>query len=1146
MTRLSAPIESMKGHYTAVVVGSGYGAGVAASRIARAGQSVCLLERGREIRPGEYPNTELSGATEIQVNTPEGHLGSRLGMVEIHVNKGQNVLVGCGLGGTSLINANVALEPVKGVWGDPRWPQALIQDLDGAVADGYHRAREMLKPQPYPQDAPRLAKLDALEASATALGWQDQFYRPPINVTFEDGVNHVGVEQAACVGCGDCCSGCNYGAKNTTLMNYLPDAWNHGADIFTEVRVSHVSRGDGVWNVHYQLQGLDRDKFDAPELIVTADVVVLGAGTVGSTEILLRSKAKGLPLSDNVGHHFSGNGDVLGFGYNCDEPMNGIGFGDRKPDEMETVGPCITGIIDHRATDPVSEGFVIEEGSIPGAVGAAMPIAMATAAGLIGEDTDTGLWDRIKEGGRAVESIVRGPYHGAVHNTQTYLVMCHDGAHGTARLEHDRIRVDWPDVGSEPIFDTVNNTLAEATEPLGGTFLKNPIWTKWLDESLISVHPLGGCGMGEDAGSGVVNDRGQVFSGASGDAVHEGLYVADGAVMPMSLGVNPLLTISALAERSMAYLARARGWTIDYTLPSKPREPEAPKAMGLRFTETMRGYASTEVLDDYEAAAEAGKTADSAMEFTLTIISDDVKALIDQSQHQAGMVGTVSCAALSRAPMTVSQGRFNLFVKREQAVESRFMTYNMRLATEEGRDLYFSGYKRVDTSSVLEAWPQTTTLYITVHEGGDDSGPVVAKGILHIKPTDFLKQMTTMTVTNAPSETAKLKALAEFGEFFAGVMWKAYGGVFSEQAYFDPDAPPRKRRPLRLGAPEVHPFATGDGVNLLLTRYRGGPKGPVMLVHGCATSSEMFTTDLVDTNLVEYLYAHGYDVWLLDYRMSIKLPACEQRSDCDQVARYDIPAAVKLIRRLSGAESIQAMVHCYGSICFFMSMLQGLEGVRSVVASQVALHYEVPAWMAAKAHMHLPHLLDLLGVDSLTSYTDSHADWKDRLWNDLLKLPPAQGEDNDSRSPVDHRLRFLYGGVYQRDNLSGPLFRGLHEIFGVANIGSFEHLTELVRVGHAIFHDGAEIYMPHLDRLRLPIRFVHGALNGCWLPESTKLSYDLLCQTNGDDLYDRKLVDGYGHADCMFGKNAYRDVYPLIVEHLEETAHPGGQAEGAA
>ena len=119
----------------------------------------------------------------------------------------------------------------------------------------------------------------------------------------------------------------------------------------------------------------------------------------------------------------------------------------------------------------------------------------------------------------------------------------------------------WPDVGSQPIFTRVNAMLKRAAEALGGTYVPNPIWNSELfRHPLITVHPLGGCVMGDASESGVVNDRLQVFADARGTNVHPGLYVMDGAVVPRSLGVNPFLTISALAERAMALLVAERGW----------------------------------------------------------------------------------------------------------------------------------------------------------------------------------------------------------------------------------------------------------------------------------------------------------------------------------------------------------------------------------------------------------------------------------------------------------------------------------------------------------------------------------------------------------------------------------------------------------
>ncbi len=326
MARLSTPIDQLKSHYTVVVVGSGYGGGIAASRLARAKTSdnteitVCVLERGKEFQPrdldqngqlikeGEYPNSLREALPQVQMDSPNCHVGSRIGLYDVRMNEEINVFVGCGLGGTSLVNANVCEEAEPEVFRQSEWPEEIRSETGLAqLQQGYERARAMLRPTRYdsktdPAKYPPLAKLEALEKSAAFMG--EQFRPLPINVNFDKlpgDKNHVGVDQHPCVGCGDCMTGCNYRAKNTVIMNYLPDAKNHGAEIFTGASVRYLERKDERWLVHYQVLKTGEEPFDGPTQVVSADIVVLGAGTLGSTEILLRSKAKGLSISDTRG-----------------------------------------------------------------------------------------------------------------------------------------------------------------------------------------------------------------------------------------------------------------------------------------------------------------------------------------------------------------------------------------------------------------------------------------------------------------------------------------------------------------------------------------------------------------------------------------------------------------------------------------------------------------------------------------------------------------------------------------------------------------------------------------------------------------------------------------------------------------------------
>ena len=1046
MTRIATPISEIKEHYDVIVIGSGYGGGIAASRLSRAGKQVCLLERGREIQPGEYPNTMIAATEELQVHDPDGHIGSRTGLFDLHVNAQQNVVVGCGLGGTSLINANVALEPEPGVFEDPRWPQAVRDHRDTLLKDGYARAREMLKPNPYPNSAPNLPKLDANKKSADYLKQGAHFYKPPINVTFDklpNNLNHVGVEQLPCNQCGDCVSGCNNKAKNTTLMNYLPDAWNHGAEIFCQAEVRHLERDGDGWIVHFQYLDSGREKFDAPTLFVKADIVVVSAGTLGSTEILLRSRDKGLVMSGQLGENMSGNGDILGFGHNCEQTINGIGFGAHSAKELHPVGPCITSVIDMRTEGDWRSRMVIEEGSIPGALGRPMVPAMAGFAEMIGVATDDSFSGKLGYKEREAESFLRGPYYGALHNMQTYLIMSHDSGQGRMILDNkDQLRIDWPGVGEQENFKLGNERLYQSTKALGGVWVENPIWTRLLKHSIVSVHPLGGCVMGEDAAQGVVNHKGQVFSGAAGTDVYPSLYVTDGAVIPTSLAVNPLLTISAVSERNMGLLAADRGWQIDYTLPSAPRKQVAPPTLGVQFTETMKGYfsraftaAQSTDLKVYEAAAKRGEADNSPIDFTLTITANDLNRMIKEPEHAATIVGTVNAPALSPQPLTASNGVFNLFEQFEQQVDTRHMKYDMKLTAEDGSAYFFSAFKTVpEDNGVLNIWHDTSTLYVTLYRGPDKSGEVIGSGVMHIHPTDFAKQMTTMKVLNARNERERIEGLARFGKFFAGILWESYGGVFAGDIYFNPDAPPRLKRPLDTPTPAVHFFPTEDGVELRLTRYQAGSKGPVMLVHGLGVGSNIFSTDTIQTNLLEYLCKHDYDVWLLDFRVSILLPASKKEWNGDQIAQYDFKAAIAQIQQETQAKDVQCVVHCYGATTFFMSLLAGLQGVRSVVCSQIAADTVVATATGLKAGLHLPGMLDAIGIKSMTAYADSKENWFNRLYDKALNGYARIEAQGYCTNPVCHRITFMYASLYRHDMLNETLHDNLHELFGESNI----------------------------------------------------------------------------------------------------------------
>jgi cholesterol oxidase len=541
MTGLSRTLDHAADRYDVIVVGSGYGGGVTASRLSRAGKSVAVLERGREVLAGSFPSRFPDLKNEMQVSGKRLRTGPTSALYDVRLGDDMHVLVGCGLGGGSLINAGVALRPDPRVFADERWPRQIAQD--GLLGEGFRRAEAWLAPQRDPRAA-EMTKFRTLKAAGSALG--HEIVPPTVTVNFEGGTNVVGIDQPACTRCGDCCGGCNVGAKNSVSITYLPDAVRHGAELFTHAGVRYVSKpNDGDWEV--QVRRLDGPGGDR---VLRAAMVVLAAGTLGTTEILLRSRAEGLPLSDRVGDRFSANGDIIAFGYGAREPVNAVGVGHPAKVEGMEIGAAVSGQLEIDDVATLANELRVQEGVLPSALAPVLPVLFIPNGRLLG----------------ALQSLVSGVYKGPFAKLQTFFAVSHDSASGRFVLDDDRLSLLWPTAKDEPVYARLDSILTAVVTESGGQYVKNPLAGTVMGHQPATAHPLGGAGMGRDRSDGAINHKGQVFDGAAGRGttdVHAGLYVIDGSVMPRSLGVNPLLTITALAERALIHMQQDFGLSFD-------------------------------------------------------------------------------------------------------------------------------------------------------------------------------------------------------------------------------------------------------------------------------------------------------------------------------------------------------------------------------------------------------------------------------------------------------------------------------------------------------------------------------------------------------------------------------------------------------
>jgi cholesterol oxidase len=327
--------------------------------------------------------------------------------------------------------------------------------------------------------------------------------------------------QGTCVHCGNCVIGCQVKAKNTLDLNYIPRAEKHGAEVRPLHLVRYIEPENSGYRVYFD-RIVDGKLIPGSE---SAKRVIIAAGSIGSTELLLRCRDqyKSLPkLSGFLGRNWSSNGDFL----------TPAAYDNRQI--SPTQGVAISCAIDFLNEDENAPRFFIEDGSAPNVLRNFL------------QSKDPGKIPIAREALKALIELI-GPAD-PFDNVMPWFAQGIDAADGRLYLgrpwyafwRKKQLRMDWDIERSKPVITAILNMHKLLSSATGGKPQEPFFWKAF--KKLVTPHPLGGCNMGVDAAGGVVDHRGEVFG-------YPNLFVADGAIIPEAIGLNPSRTIAALAER---------------------------------------------------------------------------------------------------------------------------------------------------------------------------------------------------------------------------------------------------------------------------------------------------------------------------------------------------------------------------------------------------------------------------------------------------------------------------------------------------------------------------------------------------------------------------------------------------------------------
>lgn len=1218
LPHMAEPAPITKVDFDVVIIGSGYGGAIAAAELAGCRNDadkplrLCVLERGKEYLAGSFPSRMADLAGHARFVTPEATAvrGVRDGLFDVRVSPDVVTLVANGVGGGSLINAGVMAMPLPSVFQESRWPQAIRTDATLAALG--RKLQQRLGARAVTQEPQKATVMRQLSPT-------NHFNLAKITVAGRKRANSANVILDKCIACGDCATGCNHNAKASLDVNLLRCAKEAGVEIYTGASVLRLEksepRADHWVVVVNHTNGHLRDRQPIP-FRVTARRVILAAGTLGSTEILMRSQTPDLRFSSKLGENFSGNGDMIATALDVSPLVNGVAHEQIAPDTRK-VGPTITSTIDWRTDDPKTS-LVVQDLAVPGPLRRLFEEAITTSD-VLRRLADGDCTTHNGEHSQADDAQVSPR---AMSHSLIVALIGRDDASGKLAFSKNALgdgtdgmlTVQWPSLRQDERFAQHHLRLGAALKEarLGGRLIDNPLWRPLSDKleqvfgqqrgPQVSVHPLGGCAMADSSGQGVTDDLGRVYdaadhtANASPVATHEGLVVLDGSIIPTSLGINPALTISVLALRAITQLKTV--WGIQspaapLTKPKRERRPAfrqvktvtVPKPTEIEITEQMRGEVKLQL--------ERGAVVTRWVEITLTTEPTRLDTLMGKVDGFPERQLTIAAAKgrlriLTKLPNRVSDrsepheieaeyaisGTIHLFalepssplcrtvkglvawfvnrglrdivqgVRRGDFGAPGYVMDTLRLTSRAGgvrlveydlkvgdrvnfaanagstalalKDPIIRGIKRLTYAFASSPWTQLMELELVKFPGLQR--PPGVKATLALNPRYLAKiQVPLIRVVGQQDRVAALMDLTSFVLYIARIVLQIHAYSLRK-----PDAP--SARPAQRLAGEVAGLPRPDIVwlpvksskkkpdqRIRLARYFDRARAkelntpdhpPVLVIHGYSASSTTYAHPALPNGLARTLCDAGRDVWLLDMRSSAGMPTARGNWEFEEMASYDIPAAVAHVTQETGSKKTDIVAHCMGAAMFSMAVLASKtpnddwnhlrQHIGRVVLSQVG-----PALVLSPANVLRAYVMRyfqyFLPLEDYVFSPEGDTSTVGGLMDRVLATMPLDRNEFKRENPfwppgqitpwvgTRHRIDALYAKTFSLMNLSDDVLAHIDDFFGPLSVQTVSQVIHFARSRAVTDRTGFNQYVvPQRveTRFTFPILSIHGEENG--------------------------------------------------------------------